>query len=349
MGRAYVHIIKNLFSAGLICLLVLVPPAARASIPTGDRAMELSRRAREDVNRSGKQLVSSSKDFFQAFAAHTSELQDILDTRKALKNSGMVESNKEIETNLNARFMVAVGKLKQACDKHIVDLMRSLERFEKSIATAIANTQDVKAINSNYELALTAFRKSEQKKYDAAEKKALEVLDRCNAGNKHACNRYRSLKSKLMAISQQVRLYETKVKIAQMNQDLSAAMRNKIKNEGPRIAFKMRNVLTQLYASFHKVADIMDVGGPDLKEALSEGIFGGLSTDELNQNLDLATQSIEKLSGSIDEIVNAILADLGGVRSPTAGISDGLAGAQVNTEEELESLGKLRQATFGSM
>ncbi len=321
--------------------------AAHAQIPPGDRAVEISKRARESVNRSGKQLVSSSKAFFQAFAANTSKLQEIIDTKKALKNSGMLDSNEAIEPNLNARFMVAVGELKEACDKHILELKRSLEIFEESIAKAIVNTQDVKSINSNYELALKEFKKHEQKKYDKAEKKAMGVLEACNQGDKHACNRYRSMKGKLMSISQQVRLYQTKVKIAQMNQRLGAAMRNKIKNDGPEIAYKMRNVLTHLYASFHKIADIMEVGGPDLKRAITHGIWGGLSTDELNENLDLAIESIEKLNSTIDTMVDSILADLDGVQSPTEGISSGLSGAQVNAEEELESLSRLRQSTFG--
>ena len=328
-------------------LFFVVPVLCWAQVPSGDRAMEISKRAREDVNRSGKQLVSSSKAFFSAFAAQTSELQNILDTKKSLKKAGMLKSNEEIEPNLNARFMVSVGELKKACDKHMLQLKRSLEIFEETIAKAISSTQDVKAINSNYELALSEFTKHEMKKYDTAEKKAMEMLEACNSGDKHSCNRYRSLKNRLMSISQQVRLYKTKVKIAQMNQQLSAAMRDKIKNEGPEIAYKLRNVLTQLYASFHKIADIMEVGGPDLKRALTEGIFGGLSTDELNSNLDLATQSIEKLGMAIDSIVDSILGDLGSMQSPTEGIRSGLSGTQMSTEEELNSLSRLRQSTFG--
>lgn len=338
---------KGKFYCTGIILIFLLSTSVYAQVPAGDRAVEITKRAREDVNRSGKQLVSSSKEFFQAFAAKTSDLQNILDTKKALENSGMLKSNEAIEPNLNARFMVAVGELKEASDKHLLQLRRSLEIFEETIAKAITNTQDVKSINSNYELALKEFRKREAKKYEKAEQKAMEMLEACNQGDKHACNRFKSLKNRLMGISQQVKLYQTKVKIAQINQQLSSAVRNKIRNEGPEIAYKLRNILTQLYASFHKIADIVELGGPDLKNAITKGIFGGLSTDELNANLNLATEAVEKLSTTIDSIVDSILVSLGDIASPTEGISTGLKGAQINTEEELESLAKLRESTFG--
>ena len=84
-----------------------------------------------------------------------------------------------------------------------------------------------------------------------------------------------------------------------------------------------------------------------MKNAITKGIFGGLSTDELNENLNLATEAVEKLSSTIDSIVDSILASLGDIASPTQGVSTGLKGAQINTEEELKSLANLREATFG--
>lgn len=339
--------VKVKFYSVVGILIFLFSTSVYAQVPAGDRAVEITRRAKKDVNRSGEQLVSSSKAFFQAFAEKTSDLQNILDTKTALKNSGMLESNDAIEPNLNARFMVAVGELKESSDKHLLQLRRSLEIFEETIAKAITNTQDVKSINSNYELALKEFNKREVKKYDQAERKAMDVLEACNQGDKHACNRYKSLKNRLMGISQQVKLYQTKVKIAQINQQLSSAVRNKIRNEGPEIAYKLRNILTQLYASFHKIADIVELGGPNLKNAITNGIFGGLSTDELNANLNLATEAVEKLSSTIDSMVDSILVSLGDIASPTEGIGTSLKGAQVSTDEELQSLAKLRERTFG--
>ncbi len=335
------------YSACITMVILLFSVSVHAQVPAGDRAVEITKRAREDVNRSGKQLVSSSKDFFQAFAAKTSDLQNIIDTKKALNNSGMLKSNEAIEPNLNARFMVAVGELKEASDKHLLQLRRSLEIFEEAIAKAITNTQDVKSINSNYELALKEFKKGKAKKYERAEKRAMEMLEDCNQGDKHACNRYKRLEDRLMGISQQVKVYQSKVKIAQINQQLSSGVRNKIKNEGPEIAYKLRNILTQLYASFHKIADIVGLGGPDLKNAITKGIFGGLSTDELSANLNLATEAVEKLSVTIDSIVDSILVSLGDIASPTQGVTTGLKGAQVSTEEELKSLAELREETFG--
>ncbi len=58
------------FSASISLAFVLISVAARAQVPSGDRAVEISKRARASVNRSGKQLVSSSKAFFKAFAAY---------------------------------------------------------------------------------------------------------------------------------------------------------------------------------------------------------------------------------------------------------------------------------------
>jgi len=339
--------VKVEFYSTVVTLIFLFSTSVYAQVPAGDRAVEITRRARKDVNRSGEQLVSSSKAFFQAFAERTSDLQNILDTKKALENSGMFESNEAIEPNFNARFMVAVGELKESCDKHLLQLRRSLEIFEETIAKAITNTQDVKSINSNYELALKEFNKREVKKYDQAERKAMDVLEACNQGDKHACNRYKSLKNRLRGISQQVKLYQTKVKIAQINQQMSSAVRNKIRNEGPEIAYKLRNILTQLYASFHKIADIVELGGPDLKNALTNGIFGGLSTDKLNTNLNLATEAVEKLSLTIDLMVDSISKSLDKIASPTGGIGTSLKGAQVSTDEELKSLAKLREKTFG--
>ena len=52
----------------MIMIGVLIHPvAAVAQAPSGDRAVEISKRARDSVNRSGQQLVSSSKAFFKAF------------------------------------------------------------------------------------------------------------------------------------------------------------------------------------------------------------------------------------------------------------------------------------------
>ena len=325
--------------------VMLFPVPIWGQVPSGDRAVNLSRQARDNVNRSGKQLVSSTKAFFQAFAENTSSLQNILDTKKALKNSGMLDGNEAIEPNLNARFMIAVGDLKQDCDKHVFELKRSLELFEESIAKAITDTQDVKAINSNYELALKEFKKREQKKYDKIEKQAMDVLEACNQKDKHACSKYRNLKNMLRSIEHQVTLYKSKVKIAQMNQQLGAAMRDKIKTHGPAISSKMRIALTKLYGVYHRLADIIEMGGPDLGRSLTR-IFGGLSTGELMQNLDITTQAIDKLSDSIDEMVSSILGDIDQVQSPVAGVS-GLAGSQINIEEEMKSLSLLRQKTFG--
>lgn len=342
--------VRHCFIAALLCACLVAggPVSAQTALPSGDRAVDISKNARERVNRSGKQLVSSSKAFFSAFAAKTGELQDIIDTKKSLQESGMLDSNPAIEPNLNARFMTAVGGLKEACDTHVQELQQSLERFEETIGQAIADTQNVKAINSNYELALSEFKKKEQEKYDEAEKRAMKLLEACEDGDQSACRRYRSVKSRLMSIAQQARMYSTKVKIAQVNQQLGAALRTKIRNDGPEIAYKMRDMLTQLYASFHKIADIMEIGGPDLKRCLTEGIFGGLSTDELNANLDLATQSIGKLSAHIDSMVDSILADLGGMQSPAAGVTQNMAGAQMSAEEELNALNNLRRQMEGA-
>ncbi len=334
----------GIFSGIVTAFLLIMPLMLYAAVPSGDRAVEISKRARQSVNESGERLVSSTRAFFQAFAEHTTDLQEILDTKRALRDSGMLENRPDIEANINARFMNKVGALKKGCDEHVQELTRSLESFEETIAQAIARTQDVKAINSNYELALKEFKKREQKRYGETEKKAMEALESCDAGDKLACNRYRNITQRLRGIQHQATVYKTKLKTAQLNQMLGKKMRDKIKVAGPEIAFKMREALTKLYGVYHMLADIMELGGPDMKRSLND-VFGGLSTDVLMNRLDVTTAAIDKLTLAVDEMVGSILGDFDKMKPTAAGVSS-LADSQINIEDEMKLLFEMRKKSF---
>jgi len=331
---------------GMIFFLASSHPYA-AQPPRGDRAMEITRQVKEDVSRSGNQLVSNAKSFFKEFAAKTKDLQNIIDTRKALKNAGMMDEE-AVRANINARFLTTVGELKQSSDRHLAQMLRSFEDFEETIARAVIDTQNVKAINSNYELALQQYRESGKKKYDQAERDALEELKKCRKDDKHACNRYKIKKDGLRRIGQNIRMLEGRARIAEINQKLSVATREMIKNKGPSIAQTFRRTIGKLYEVFLKISHVVAMGGTDIRRIL-EGEKFGLPFGEMEKTLDTMLASVEKLDTEIEGIVNDVLGSLGSIQPLSEGGDLEIEqGAQLVVEEEMESLRKMRQELFGS-
>jgi hypothetical protein len=159
-----------------------------------------------------------------------------------------------------------------------------------------------------------------------------------------ACNRYKNVKQRLREIQHQVTVYRTKLKTAQLNQMLGKNMRDKIKVAGPEISFKMREALTKLYGVYHMLADIVEMGGPDMKRSLSE-IFGDLSTDSLMEKLDVTSAAIDKLTAAVDEMVGSILGDFDKMQPTAAGVSK-LADSQINIEDEMRLLSEMRKKSF---
>lgn len=328
------------FISGII--LCLPGSFLYARVPEGDRAMEITMQVKDEVGRSGKQLIADTKSFFKNFASQTKELQNIIDTKKALENAGLMD-NETVKANINSRFLFAVGELKEYCDKHLSPMLESLENFEKTIARAVVNTQDVKAINSNYELILEQYRRKENKKYNRVETEAKREIEECNRGNIHSCSRYQRLKDHLNRIGQNVKMLEARARIAEINQELSGAIRETIKEKGPSIAGKFRQTIDKLYGVFQKIAHVVAIGGTDiLRNLLSESF--GLPFGEMEETLEVMLASVEKLDKEIDSIVDGILKSLGCIESPTVG--DELKGSQLNVEQEMESLRKLRERAF---
>ena len=67
--------------------------ASLGSSSSPDRAVQIAKKSRSRVERSGNEVKVSSQALFQEFSDRTVALQELLDTRKQLESAGMLDKD----------------------------------------------------------------------------------------------------------------------------------------------------------------------------------------------------------------------------------------------------------------
>lgn len=313
-----------------------------------DRAVEIAKRSRDRIENSGSLLKNASQKMFSEFAHRTGELQKLLDTRQRLEKAGMLDKNdplgKARRGNINAKIILEVGQLKGVCDENLDSLLMSLDTFDRAIADSIVDTQATRSINSNYELILNNYRHKEQDRFIEAAASAEEFLDQIRSTNDPAVknrliSKYARVKKRLTQIRQRRILYESRLKVAAMNQKISGMIRQKIRQEGSDVPSKFRSVMSGLYNSFAKVVPVVETGGTGLAGTIEN--FGFANIAELSNTLDIVGDSTEKLNRVLDQMVNDVIGGLDEIQI----IDDtSVKSGSISFEKELEFISRERAA-----
>lgn len=319
-----------------------------ASYMEADRAVEIAKRSRDRIENSGKVLKESSEQMFTEFAGRTAELQKLLDTHQQLDEAGMLSKDDPLgrarRANINARIIAEVGKLKQVCDDNLDRLLASLEMFDRAIADSIVDTQSTRSINSNYELILQNYKKREQQRFLEAAESAEELLETIRATSDPAVRKrlegkFKRLKMRLNQIRQRRLVYESRLKVAAMNQKISGKIREKIREEGGDVPSKFRAVMAGLYTTFAKVVPVAETGGTGMAAAFEDLGFDNIV--ELSDTLDIVDASTEKLNTVLDRMLNDVISDLDGIRIvDDQTVKDG----SISFEDEMEFISRERAA-----
>ncbi len=335
---------------GVLFLLCNFPGAvatAATGVSSADRAVDIAKKSREKVERSGKLLQSSSKDMFKAFAESTVELQKLLDAREQLEQAGFLSKDdpegKARRAHINAKILTEVGELKQICDKNIDKLLAALDSFDRAVADSVVDTQATRSINSNYEIALNQYLKQERKTFDQAMKNAEEALEAYQdaddpALKKQLKKKYDRIKKRMVKIAQRRKLYESRIKVAGMNQKITGLIRDKIREDGSEIPDKFRNVMNDLYTLFSKIVPVAEAGGTGSPDYLANLGFANLT--ELNNTLSIVSASTAKLNGVLDSMVNEILTNLDGIQVVDEA---GMTGEVLSVEDEMDFIYSQRE------
>jgi hypothetical protein len=317
-------------------------------VKAADRAVEIAKKSRDRIENSGSFLKQSSQKMFSEFAVRTGELQKLLDTRQRLEKAGMLSKDdslgKSRRANINARIILEVGKLKDVCDQNIDPLLFSLESFDRAIAESIVDTQATRSINDNHELSIKNYKKTELDRFNQAAETAVELLDQIRSTQdpvikKRLRNKYNRVRDRIRQIKQRRVLYESRLKIAAMNQMLSDKTREKIREHGDEIPKKFINVISNLNHAFYKVVPVAETGGTGFTDSLAG--FGFSNLKKLSDTLDIVSASTGKLGGVLDEMVNDVLEGLDGIKSVD---DDNVATGAISYEKEMEFIGKERAA-----
>jgi tetratricopeptide (TPR) repeat protein len=325
--------------------------ATYPSINSADRAVEIAKRSRDRVERHSEGLKSSSHAMFKEFAERTVSLQKLIDTRQQLEKAGFLKK-KDPEgdarrAHINGKILTEVGALKKVCDDHLQDLLLALDTFDEAMAQSLVDSQATRSINSSYEIALEQYRQKEKIRFEqAAEdaRKALDVYQDAADEQLKARNfdRYRRAKKRLLQIDQRRKLFETRIKTARMNQEISRLLRAKIRKEGAHMPSKFRGVMSDLYTIFAKVTPVVEMGGTGSPEIYANMGFPNL--EELHDTLDIVDSSVDKLGEVLDDMVNDVLIGLGQIKV----VEDKAAvGETLSVEEEMEFLRRQRQSWSG--
>ncbi|MCD6292484.1 MAG: hypothetical protein J7M09_03385 [Deltaproteobacteria bacterium] len=334
---------------GAIALVITFPLSGQASFrteQTPDRAVQIAKKSRSRVERSGNNVKMSSQLLFQEFADRTVALQELLDTRKQLEDAGLLDKNDPEgaarRAHLNGKILMEVGKLKKSCDQNLGDLLRALDSFDASVAASLVDSQATRSINTNYELSLSRYMKDEKSRFEKASgsaQKALEAYQ--DAGDKKEKKRllqkYNRIKRRLIQVEQRRRLYESRVKVAAMNQRFSGLVREKIRAEGSDISNQFRDLLANLYNVFAKITPVAEIGGTGTPELMAN--LGFPNVEELRNTLTVVSDATEKLGGVLDEMVNDVLAGLGEIRVVN---TNGISGEVLSVDEEMDFLRQAR-------
>lgn len=324
----------------LMCWAQGVYAAKTKGVLSADRAVEIAKQSRDKVERSGKMLQSSSNDLFKAFAESTVELQKLMDAREQLDQAGFLSKDdpegKARRAHINAKILTEVGNLKLITDQNLDNLLQSLDSFDRAVADSVVDTQATRSINSNYELALTRYLKQERKSFDQTMKNAEEALEAYQdatdpAEKRQLKKKYNRIKKRMVKISQRRKLYESRIKVAEMNQKITGLIRDKIRQDGSEIPEKFRSVMSGLYMLFSKIVPIAEAGGAGSPDFLDNMGFANLT--ELNNTLSVVESSIAKLDGVLDSMVNEMLSDFDGIQIVDG---TGMTGEALSVEDEME-------------
>ncbi len=351
--------IRHLKTFAVLALGLLL--AGAASFPafaystttrSADRAVEIAKRSRDRVEQRGKGLKASSQALFREFAERTAELQRLLDTRERLEEAGfLAKGDPEGDArraHINGKILMEVGALKTACDEHLASLLYALDSFDEAVAASLADTQATRSINTNYELVLEQYLKREKERFDHASGDARDALEAYRAASedpaekRRLLKRYNRAKRRVLQISQRRSLYEARVKVAAMNQKITGLIREKIRLEGHDVSARYRDVLASLYNTFAKIIPVAEIGGTGSQEILANLGFPHIS--EMRKTLEIVDDSVGKLGGVLDDMVDEVLAGLDEVKVVN---DEGLSTESLSIEEELEFLRKERQAWNG--
>lgn len=306
---------------------------------TADRAVEIARQSKDKVERSGKLLQASSKDMFTAFAASTAEFQRLLDARQQLEDAGLLSTDdpdgRARRAHINARILTELGVLKDACDKNLDNLLGALDAFDRAVADSVVDTQATRSINSNYELSLERYLKQERQNFSHAAKNAEEALrayeNATDPDEKRQLQmKYTRIRKQLVQIEQRRRLYESRVKVAEMNQMLTGMIRDKIRRDGTDIPEQFRSVMTSLYTLFSKIVPVAEAGVIEGPDALAAMGFENLS--QIRDILGTVSDSTEKLNHVIDGMVNEMIGGLEGIQVMDDPV---MAGGVMSVEDEM--------------
>lgn len=308
-----------------------------------DRAMEIAKKAKNNVEFSGNELKSVSDKVFKAFAEKTAELQKLMDTRKNLEEAGLLDSDDELgkarTRNLNAKILGKVAELKEIADSHLSSLLFALERFDQTVAEAISDSQATRSINSNYELNANNYLKKEKEIFAEAFENAEQYLKECDNGrNQAACERYHRSKQRLERIKQRKKLYEARMLVVSNNQKFAELVRDQIKKKGPMVSSKLRKLLSNLYITFSKISPITPVVGKDSSAVFESAGFANM--EKFLDTLGVVDDSLDKLNTELDTMVDGILEGFGNIAKVEGKF---VTKEQFSTEEELSYLNKMKQ------
>jgi len=344
---------KTIYAGLGALLLTLIHVGVSQALPyaatgSGDRAVEIAKQARDRVEQNGQRLKTSSDALFKEFAERTVALQRLIDTRERLEKSGFLTQGDPEgaarRAHINARILAEVAELKRATDTHLEALLSSLQTFDDAVAGSLVACQATRSINSNYELTLDQYLKQERSHFHQASREAQEALDAYQDATDpklkaRRLKQYHRAKRRLLQIGQRRQLYEARIKVAHMNQKVSALIREKIRTEGGDIATKYRQVMADLYNTFSKIVPIAEVGGTGTPEIFANVGFNNM--EELRTTLDIVDGAIGKLSHVLDDMVDDVLAGLGGIQV----VKDANIDTEsLSVEEEMDFLSRQREA-----
>ncbi len=343
----------------LLCTFCALAPSMTvtvwASVPgkvsSADRAVQIARQSRDRVERSSQGLQDAAGVMFQEFSDRTVALQELLDTRRELEEAGFLNRDDPDgvarRAHLNGRILTEVGTLKKVCDENLPGLLGALDAFDDAVADSLIDSQATRSINSNYELALDAYLKQERSYYTRAVQDAETALDTFQAAEdprqkEQARRRYQRARQRLVQIGQRRQLYEARLRAAEMNQQVSGLIRDKIRSEGHNVPTRFREVMTNLYTAFARITPIAEVGGTGAPEIWSQIGFGNL--EQMHGTLQVVDGAINKLDGVLNDMVNDVLSGLGDIKP----VDSAAGGSKVfSVEEEMEFLRKQREAWRG--
>ena len=329
--------------------VVSIPAPGNASLMNSsspDRAVQIAKKSRSRVERSGNEVKVSSQALFQEFSDRTVALQELLDTRKQLENAGMLDKDdpegKARRAHINGKILMEVGQLKKACDANLETLLRSLDRFDASVAASLVDSQATRSINTNYELALSRYMKDEKSRFSEASKNAQIALEAYQDAEtprdkKRTLQRYNRIKRRLLQVEQRRKLYEARIKVAGMNQQFANLVREKIRAEGSDISTQFRDLLANLYNVFSKITPVAEVGGTGTPELMAN--MGFPNVEELRNTLAVVGDATDKLGGVLDDMVDDVLSGLGEIRVVN---TNGINSEALSVDEEMDFLRQAR-------